>query len=235
MEKYLFEIVNINHSPNVPETIDFCSLAGLSRTEIVNEMLGFMIAGFDTTSATLAWSIYLLSKHSRAQQKIKEELIAHDAKYDLSLDRLDSLTYLDCFINEVLRFTLPANGTVRTLTADDRLPESEFLVCSGDTVYIPFYNLSRDTRYWKIDPELFYPERFLDKDRDYVPYTFLPFGSGHRQCIAQDLVRFELKLIIARLMQYVTIDDGGSEVNAGGLLTKMIAAPKHVGVTIIFD
>lgn len=213
----------------------FCSLIGLSRTEILNEMLGFMIAGFDTTSATLAWFVHLLSKHPRVQQRIKAELMEHGAKHDLSLGRLDSLIYLDCVVNEVLRFAMPANGTVRTLTTDDQLPESGFKIFKGETVYIPSYNLSRDTRYWKIDPELFYPERFLEEDKNYVPYTFLPFGGGHRQCIAQDLVRFELKLIMARLMQHVTIGDGGPEVNAGGYYTKMIIAPKYVGVTITFD
>lgn len=183
----------------------------------------------------MAWFIYLLSKYPEVQQKIKAELIEKGAQQNLSLDRLDSLVYLDCVVSEVLRFAMPANGTVRTLTADDRLPESGAQLFKGETVYIPFYNLSRDTRHWSIDPEIFCPERFLAKDKNHDPYAFIPFGSGHRECIGQDLARFELKVVIARLMQHVTIGDGGPEVNAGGHLIKMIIVPKHIGVTVEFD
>ncbi|CAF4025838.1 unnamed protein product, partial [Adineta steineri] len=49
------------------------------------------------------------------------------------------------------------------------------------------------------------------------------------------LARFELKVIIARLMQHVTFGDGGPEVNAGGFVQTVTIMPKHVGVTVQFD
>lgn len=121
------------------------------------------------------------------------------------------------------------------MTTDDRLPASGAQLFAGDKILIPFINLSRDARYWSIDPELFYPERFLGEDKNHPSHAFLPFGGGHRQCIGQDLARFELKVIIARLMQHVTFGDGGSQVNAGGHLQTVTIAPKKVGVTIQFD
>ena len=81
----------------------------------------------------------------------------------------------------------------------------------------------------------FHPERFLEADENHHAYAFLPFGSGHRQCIGQDLARFELKVIAARVMQCVTIGDGGPEVNSGGHTTSVTIIPKRVGVTIRFD
>lgn len=211
-------------------------MIGLSRNELVHEILQFLIAGFETTSTALSWFIHLMSKHPRVQQKIKAELMANggDARI-LTLDRLDSLIYLDAVINEMLRFSLPADGTYRTLTTDDYLPESNVQLYNGDQVCISFYNLARDPRYWSIDPEIFYPERFLGEDKSHHPYALLPFGSGHRQCIGQDLARFELKVILARLMQHVTFGDGGPEVNSGGKVSTLTIMPKHVGVTIHFD
>ncbi|CAF0971550.1 unnamed protein product [Rotaria sordida] len=155
-------------------------------------------------------------------------------RQDLSLDRLDSLVYLDCVINEVLRFSPPIVGTVRTLTIDDRLPGSGTQLFKGNQVNIPFHILARDTRLWSIDPELFYPERFMGEDKNHHPHALIPFGGGHRQCIGQDLARFELKVIAARLMQQVTFGDGGPEVNAGGHLERLTIMPKYVGVTIEF-
>ncbi|CAF1011325.1 unnamed protein product [Rotaria sp. Silwood1] len=201
----------------------------------MDEMLMFLVAGFETTSTALAWFIHLLSKHPRVQQKIKAELMNDSKNQDLSLDRLDSLIYLDCVIKEVLRFCPPADGTNRTLTADDRLPMSGVQLYKGDLVIIPFNILARDNCHWSIDPNLFYPERFLDEDKNHHPYAFIPFGGGHRQCIGQDLARFELKVIAARLMQHVTFGDGGPKLNAGGQISRLTTFPKYVGVTIDFN
>ena len=82
-------------------------------------------------------------------------------------------------------------------------------------VCVSFYNLARDTQYWSLDPELFYPERFLDEDQSYNHYALLPFGVGYRQCAGQDLARFELKVILARLMVHVTFGDGAPYINSG--------------------
>jgi len=88
-------------------------------------MLFFLIAGFETSSTHFAWFIHLMSKHPRVYQKIKAELMYNVGRYDLSIDRLDSLVYLDSVINGVLRFSPPIVGTFRTLTIDDCLPGSQ--------------------------------------------------------------------------------------------------------------
>ena len=176
-----------------------------------------------------------MSKTPRVQQKIRAELREKGDNELLTLAYLDSLTYLDCVLKEVLRISQPISGTQRTLMVDDRLPDSGFQLHKGESVLIPFQNLSCDRRFWSIDPEVFHPERFLDADEHHHAYALLPFGSGHRQCAGQDLARFELKLIAARLMQCVTFGDGGPEVNSGGHVTSLTTMPKHVGVTIQFD
>ncbi|CAF1433440.1 unnamed protein product [Rotaria sordida] len=175
-----------------------------------------------------------MSKNPRVQAKIKAEL--GDNKHQhLSVEQLDSLEYLNCVLQEVLRFGPPVSFTVRNVTTDDRLPVCGAQLHKGDEVMINIYNLTRDKRYWKIDPDLFYPERFQGEDKDHHPYASIPFGGGHRQCIGQDLARLALKAITARLMQHVTFGDGGPEVNAGGHSWKITLTPKNVGVTITFD
>ncbi|CAF1519872.1 unnamed protein product [Rotaria sordida] len=207
---------------------------GLSRTEVINELLLFLVAGAETTGYVIAWFIYFMSKYPRVQAKIKAEL--SDNKHNrMTIEQIESLIYLDCVLREVFRFLPPAAGTTRTLTVDDRLPGSGIQLHKGDEIFISFYNLTRDKRCWKIDPTLFYPERFQGEDKDHYPYASIPFGGGHRQCIGQDLARFQLKVIIVRLMQHVTFGDGGPELNAGGYIQKMTTIPKHVGVSIIFD
>jgi len=198
-------------------------------------MIAFLIAGFETTSTALSWFIYGMSKHPHVQRKLKAELKGENGRCDLSADRLDTLVYLDCVINEVFRYYPPTESVVRTLIADDRLPENGSQLYKGDVVIIPTAVLAKDPELWSIDPERLYPERFLSEDKNHHLYAFLPFGGGHRQCVGQDLARFEFKVIVARLMQYVTFSDGGPELNAGGHIEGLVSKPKKVGVTIDFD
>ncbi|CAF3865447.1 unnamed protein product [Rotaria sordida] len=206
----------------------------LSRAEVFDDVLMLLIAGYETTSTALVWCIYHLSKHPRVQQKIKTELMENTSSQHLSLDHLDSLVYLDCFVNEVLRYSPTIDSTCRSVMADDCLPKSGTRLYKGDQILIPTSALGRDSRHWKIDPELFYPERFLNEDKNHHPYAFLPFGNGHRQCVGRDLALFEIKVILARMLQQVTFGDGGPEVNAGGFVQKLTMLPKHIGVTIDF-
>ncbi len=47
---------------------------GLSRKEVMNEMLAFLVADYRITSNSLVWFIYFISKNLQIQTKIKEEL-----------------------------------------------------------------------------------------------------------------------------------------------------------------
>ncbi|CAF4340107.1 unnamed protein product [Rotaria sp. Silwood2] len=208
---------------------------GLSRSEVLDEILLLLVAGFETTATALTWFIHLMSKNPRVQQKIKAELNDSSDQQHLSLDRLDSLVYLDCVIKEVLRYSPPASMTFRTLVVDDCLPQSGAQLFKGDQVLIPLHNLAHDNRLWSIDPNLFYPERFLNEDKNHHPYAFIPFGGGHRQCLGKDLATFQFKVVAARLMQFIMFGDGGPEVNSGGQLTSTTTKPRYIGVTINFD
>lgn len=169
------------------------------------------------------------------QLKIKEELRTNADQHQLTIDCIDSMVYLECVVKEVLRFQPPTDGTIRTLLVDDRLPQSGAQLYKGESVMLLGVNLAHDPRYWSVDPELFYPDRFLAEDKHHHPMAFIPFGNGHRQCAGKDLAQFELKVIIARLMQYVTFGDGGPQVNSGGATFGVINIPRCVGVTIHFD
>lgn len=214
--------------------------SGLSRAEVLDEMLTFLVAGSGSTAAAVTWFIYLMSVHSEVQEKVKKELDDFN-QHTLSVTQLDSLVYLDCVLREMFRFVPPSIGTMRTLLVDDRLPSTGAELKKGDLIFVPISNLGRDSRYWlgPVSPDQFYPERFLNEENEIHnnKAASIPFGGGHRQCIGQDLARLTIKAICARLMQHVTFGDGGPKVNSGGYSGDAgdSVIPKHMGVTIKFD
>lgn len=53
-----------------------------------------------------------------------------------------------------------------------------------------------------VDPEKFYPERFLSARN---PAAYLPFGIGPRKCLGIKLATSQIKLFIVRLLQNYAI------------------------------
>jgi cytochrome P450 len=208
----------------------------LNKNEIFDEISMSILAGFETTSTALSWFIYYISKYPNVQQKMKDELKEHGLTSDVSLTNqiLDKLIYVDCVMKEVLRFAPIAAGIVRQAIDNDIINGIE--IKKGDIILIAIQNLHQNSNYWKINPKLFYPERFLHQDKYPPKYAYLPFGGGHRQCIGQDLAILELKIAITRLMQRVTFEDPGNEQdNSGGFTQRVTCFPKHMAVRVIMD
>ena len=78
----------------------------------------------------------------------------------------------------------PAVWLDRRCVKDYTLPtEPPFTLKPGDLVWVPVYALHHDPDYFP-DPEKFDPERFSDENRGNIKNcTYLPFGSGPRNCI----------------------------------------------------
>ncbi|CAM4800059.1 unnamed protein product [Rotaria magnacalcarata] len=195
---------------------------GLSRIEVMGEMLALLSAGYSPTSAALVWFMHLMSKRPQVQSKIKNELVEYNLQR-LSVEQIDSLTYLDCVIRELFRFVPPIAGTLLMLTADDRLPATGVQLRE---------HFGRNT----FDLDQFHPEQFLiESNMNSNKTASIAFGGAHHQCIGQDFARLELKTICVRLMQHMTFGDGGPDVNEGGYKQTDTILPKHIGCAIKFD
>ena len=224
-------LVSSTRDESSPATKSF-----LTPEEVFDEVSLSILGGFETTSTTLSWFIFYMSKYPDVQQKIKDELKTNNLFYNtpLTQDRLDSLIYVECVTKEVLRFAPIAGAFTRQATCDDMI--DNIPIKKGDIVIIASQNLHLDPRYWKIDPTKFIPERFLSEDKYPPQYAYMPFGGGHRACAGQDLAFFELKIAITRLMQRVTFEDPGNEAdNSGQYMQRITCFPKHLAVRVRID
>jgi len=162
------------------------------------------------------------------QNGITQETSVHD------IHLLNQCEYLDCVVKETLRIAPTAIGSFRTLTDDFILDGIQLR--KGETVLTPWGLMHNDPRNWKLDPTSFIPERFYGNDGvdvNHHPFAFAPFGGGHRICAGQELAGLEMKVILVRLMQFVTFVDAPG--NNGGHHQGISIVPKELAVYIKFD
>ena len=66
----------------------------------------------------------------------------------------------------------------------------------GTVIRFPFYVIHHNPEFWP-EPEVFKPERFLKENAHTIkPFSWLPFGSGPRQCIGKFFIRKSLNRMI---------------------------------------
>lgn len=82
----------------------------LSDAEVLAQVTTFMLAGYETSSTALTWTLHLLSENPVVQDKLREELLAV-ADDEPSMETLNGLEYLDAVVRESLRVCAPVAGS----------------------------------------------------------------------------------------------------------------------------
>nr|XP_048287753.1 cytochrome P450 3A13-like isoform X2 [Myodes glareolus] len=172
----------------------------LSDTEIMAQSIIFIFAGYETTSTTLSFIMYLLATHPDVQKKLQREIdLALPKKAPATYEALLEMKYLDMVVSETMRLYPVANRVSRINKTDAEI--NGMLIPKGTVVIIPVFALQRDPKYWP-EPEEFRPERFSKENKDRInPYTYLPFGYGPRQCIGMRFALINMKLAIVKILQ----------------------------------
>ncbi|XP_019490048.1 PREDICTED: cytochrome P450 3A12-like [Hipposideros armiger] len=173
---------------------------GLSDLELVAQSIIFIFAGYETTSTSLSFLMYMLATHPDVQQKLQEEIdTTFPNKAPPTYDALVQMEYLDMVVNETLRL-FPVAGRIERVCKKD-VEINRVFIPKGTVVMVPSIVLQRDSAFWP-EPEEFRPERFSKKNKDSInPYIYLPFGTGPRNCIGMRFALMNMKLAVVRVLQ----------------------------------
>ncbi|XP_047114460.1 cytochrome P450 9e2-like [Schistocerca piceifrons] len=106
--------------------------------------------------------------------------------------------------SETLRMYTPLASLERTCVRPYRLPATGGCpglgLRPGDGVWMPVLGIHYDPEYFP-DPERFDPERFSPERKHLIKsFTYFPFGSGPRICIAQRFALMESKAVLVQLL-----------------------------------
>ncbi|XP_060651467.1 uncharacterized protein LOC132788153 [Drosophila nasuta] len=175
--------------------------------ELVAQCFIFFFAAFENNASLICTTSYELLLNPDIQQKLYEEIKeVHESLkgQPLNYDSVMKMKYMDMVVSESLRKWSLAAATDRLCSKDYTLKDDDgnviFEFKQGDRINIPIGGLHWDDRYFP-NPAKFDPERFSDENKDnIVPYTYLPFGAGPRNCIGNRYALMQAKAMIYNLL-----------------------------------
>jgi cytochrome P450 family 6 len=157
----------------------------LSIDEIAAQCFVFFIAGFETSSTTMTFAMYELSKHQELQDKVRDEVNTVLAKHEgkITYEAIQEMKYMDQVINETLRRYPPLPLITRMCVRDYKIPGEDLIIEKDTTIIISVLGIHHDKEYYP-DPEKFDPERFTEENKNSRHhFAHIPFGEGPRVCI----------------------------------------------------
>ncbi|MCM1965123.1 cytochrome P450 [Streptomyces sp. G1] len=166
----------------------------LTDHQIRDQLVGFGLAGVETTGASLAWLFHELGRHPEIEQRLHTELDTALGDRPPRYEDLPALQYTGRVITETLRLHALWMVMRRTRTsvqlADTTLP-------AGAEILYSAYALHRDPRFFP-DPERFDPDRWLPERARRIPKgAFIPFSAGAHKCIGDSLAFTEMTIALA--------------------------------------
>jgi cytochrome P450 len=165
--------------------------------DLVDHCLTFLFAGHETTAASLAFALLLLSRHPEEQDRIAVEGEAAAVRA----------------YKESLRLYPPAYMLAREALVEDEV--AGIRVQAGDQLVIGLSPMHRSASHYE-SPGDFRPARFSEKLKN--PLAFLPFGAGPKSCVGERLAYLEAGIVLARLCRKFRFS-GAGPIRAKALVT----------------
>ncbi|KZV68751.1 cytochrome P450 [Peniophora sp. CONT] len=202
----------------------------VSRSELLEHISTFVIAGHETSANTLAFALWELARHPETQQRLRRELETFPGEPSYE-DFQTKLPYLDAVLRETLRLYPAVPYLERVAQKDDIIPlrfpvrltsgqeVREVIVRPGQTVIIPSIAMQRQEDIWD-NPDEFIPDRWLgvmpprEKLLDGWSNT-LAFSDGPRDCVGMRLAIHEFKVVISAMIRRFSFADPGDEITYG--------------------
>ncbi|BCH24465.1 bifunctional cytochrome P450/NADPH--P450 reductase [Mesorhizobium sp. L-8-3] len=182
----------------------------LSDENIRYQIITFLIAGHETTSGLLSFTLYFLVNNpdvlARAYEEV-DRVFGSDLAAMPTFHQVNQLTYVQQILNEALRLwpTAPAIGLYpyKNEVIGDR-----YSLKKGTFVTLLTLMLHRDPSVWGPEPEKFNPDNFSREAEAARPaHAFKPWGNGQRACIGRQFAMQEATLVLGMILQRFQLFD----------------------------
>jgi len=171
----------------------------MSDEQLIDNLLTFYLAGHETTSKALLWTLYLLACSPEWTRLLRQEIARVTAGAPVSAEHIDKLVLTQQVIKESMRLYPPVPFTSRQAIAD--LTLGSHAIKAGSSAVIPIYAIHRHQKRWQA-PNAFDPTRFAPENESKISRSqYMPFGAGPRICIGMAFAIIGATTILATLLQ----------------------------------
>ncbi|XP_055697198.1 probable cytochrome P450 6a14 [Phlebotomus papatasi] len=181
---------------------DNTDLGKMTFEELAAQTFLFFVAGFETSSSTMAFALYELAQHQDIQDRAREEINGILEKYngEYTYDACMEMKYVDQVINETLRKYPVVDTLIRKAGQDYQLSNHDFVLKKDSIILISAYGIHHDPEIYP-DPEKFDPDRFTEENiKNRHAYAWLPFGEGPRICVGMRFGMMQTRVGLANLL-----------------------------------
>jgi len=188
--------------------------SGLHDADVAGNVLTMLLAGEDTTANTLAWMIYLLSRHPEAMQRARDEVrgVIGAQALPTQYEQLSHLAFVEACAHETMRLKPVAPILIKQAARDSVV--AGIRIPAGQLVMLLMRPAATDERHFP-DARAFDPARWLadaapGRAASSAKRVAMPFGAGPRLCPGRYLAMLEMKMVIAMLLGGFDIESVGT-------------------------
>jgi cytochrome P450 len=189
---------------------DSDSGGAMDLQQVRDEALIFLLAGHETTSTVLTFTLHLLGRHPSEQRLVHDELDAVLGGRPPTAADMAALQRTTMAIKEAMRLYPPAYAVSRL--AEHEQEVGGYTIPAGSYVLVSQFATHRHPQFWE-DAETFDPGRFTaEREAERHRYAYFPFGGGPRACIGLHFAMLEATIAIALLLQRFAIHSEQDDV-----------------------
>lgn len=168
----------------------------------MSQVFVFLVAGFDTSSTAMSFALFELAKNPDIQLKLQRDiddtLERHNNEW--TYECVQDMKYLEQVFDETLRKYPSVPFLLRVTSRDYKIPGTDIILDKGTSVNINTLGLHRNPKYYP-NPEVFDPDRFsAEGKQNRIPFTYLPFGDGPRNCVGMRYGLLQSKIGLASIL-----------------------------------
>jgi cytochrome P450 len=159
----------------------------LTDVELRDELVTLLLAGHETTSTALSWTLLELARHPAILGAATEAADGEGKEAD---------DYLEACVKEAMRLRPVISQVARKLTEPTRV--GDYLLPAG-TVVAPSIFLVQRAEQQHRNANRYVPQRFLDGS--VTTGNWFPFGGGVRRCIGAGFSLMESVAILRAVLR----------------------------------